>query len=86
VWGVESKIRKTKNLQDPRAKDRWGSQWLTPNGDRPANGSPTGHRLTPNGGRSRTAKKKEKLCEAREDDHGLILVQSTSMLQEKGKD
>ena len=28
-----------------------GSQWLTPNGDRPANGSPSGHRLTPNGGR-----------------------------------
>ena len=25
--------------RDSRAKGRWGSQWLTPNGDRPANGS-----------------------------------------------
>ena len=38
-----------------RAKGRWGSQRLTPNSNRSANGSPSGHWLTPNGGREECA-------------------------------
>jgi hypothetical protein len=67
-WGSRVGGRKNRTLQDPRAKGRWGSQWLTPNGDRPANGSPSGHRLTPNGGRRRR-RRKDSIIPRRKSHH-----------------